>query len=155
MRNIYKGMGLTPTWRPKCIYLQKGWVLYLHGGPRCFDFANWLLLKKKNGFAPFFKFLFNFHILFIWCICISHWARDSVGKVLCSESKDTGSSPLGTKTLFFYHLFLIFFTNFNNFVHIAKLIILSWFFVHLSFNMSILWLLQKIPKIFNFWLFFI
>ena len=51
--------------------------------------------------------------------------------------------------------FLIFLHNFNNFVNPSKHLILRWFFAHLSFNTSILWLCQKIPKMFTFWLFFI
>jgi hypothetical protein len=63
--------------------------------------------------------------------------------------------PLGPKPYIFYHLFSFSFTNFTNLFHISKLIIFIWFFAHLSLNRSILWLWQKILKMFTFWLFFI
>ena len=67
-----------------------------------------------------------------------------------------GFKPLWDQNLIFCHLFpSFFFTNLTDFIHQSKLIIFRWFFAHLTFKMSILWLWQEILKMFNFWLFFI
>ena len=48
-----------------------------------------------------------------------------------------------------FNIFIVFSSNFNNFFNQSKLLILRWFFAHLSFNIYILWLCQKNPKIFS------
>ena len=89
---------------------------------------------------------------------INEWTPSSVGKGVHAKAlvpKVMSSTPLETKTYFLSLICFIFLSNFINLFHLSKLLILRWFFAHLSFNMSILWLCKKIPKIFYFWSFFI
>ena len=64
-----------------------------------------------------------------------------------------GSTPIRTTFFSLFHktsyFFMFFLQNFNNFFNQSKLLILRWFFAHLSFNIYILWLCQKNPKIFS------
>ena len=109
-------------------------------------FCKTVLEEDNNGLRAiflFFKLFLKLNILSNGIISISHWARGSVGKVLWNEGKVTGSNPCETKT-FFYHYFPSFSSqNLTNFIHQSKLIIFRWFFAHLTFKMSILWICQK------------
>ena len=120
--------------------------------------AIFVVVEEEHGLRAIsvFKTFSKLVILSIVCICMLSHACGSAGKgfVLWPQGHEF-KSPWDHFLNFFITIFLIFFTNFNNFVHLSKLIIYSWFFAHLSFNMSILWSCQKIPEIFTFWLFFI
>ena len=136
------------------------WVsLFIHGkavGKLCFRkktrWWRWIVARVL------FKYNSNilFYILFIGCIHVTSQARGSAGKWFCWQTKGLRFKPSKDQNIFLTLVFFSFvLTNFNNLIHLSKLLILRWFFAHLSFNMSILWLCKKIPKIFYFWLFFI
>ena len=106
-------------------------------------------MEKMNSGACFgLNIIQNFCFIFYSLVAYMWQAKRVAQLVSCfvGKPKVPGSNLLETKT-FFYHLFyFIFLPNFNNLFNLSKLLILRWFFAHLSFNMSILWLCQKNPK---------
>ena len=121
-------------------------------------FASDVLEEEEHGLRAIFTFFKLFQNMLFYLVLAFAYHTERVAQLarFCVvKVRSQVLLPCGPKHIFFITCFLIFFTNFTNFVQIAKLIILSWFFAHISFKMSILWLLQKIPKMLTFWLFFI
>ena len=116
-----------------------------------------LLLKKNMAFAPFcfLNFLKNLLFYSIYAFTWQAARAAQLVKFWDVRARSRVLLPCGPKSFFLNTCFLIFFTNFTNLFHISKLIIFRWFFAHLSLNRSILWLWQKILKMFTFWLFLI
>ena len=102
----------------------------------------------NSGACFGFKYNSNFCFIFISLVAYTWQAKRVAQLVSCfvGNHKVPGSTPLETKTFFLQLIYFIFLPNFINLFHLSKLLILRWFFAHLSFNMSILWLCKKNSK---------
>ena len=69
-------------------------------------------------------------------------------KALCHASHLMFRGSIPHKTILFtsFSFFHVFSSNFHNFFDQSKLLILRWFFGHLSINTSILWLCKNFQK---------